>query len=87
MSNIISGSIVFKIVDTHGIPLATILHIINARGQKIDWYNFYKTAIDRNWNKRTVRSRIIESLIEVYGRSEDWNHKLDKLELLIEKSN
>lgn len=73
----ISGSYIFEVVDTHGIPLPTVLFLLHQKHMKVDWYNFIRCAIERNWNPRGLKSKILEALNEVYGPNQEFGNKID----------
>jgi hypothetical protein len=74
---VLPGTTAFKLVDTHGIPLAILLFVAHERGLRIDWFNFIGMAMFRGWNVRSLRSKVLEALTETYGPNPEFPGKVD----------
>lgn len=64
---IYAGDYIFDLVATHGVPLATILSLVDTKNGVVDWKSFARRAIAEKWNKRSLKSKIVEACNEVYG--------------------
>lgn len=58
---------VFKMVDTHGLPLADAVMLINDRGFVVDWFDFIVSANSAGWNDKTIKARINEGVLDSLG--------------------
>jgi hypothetical protein len=59
---------VFKMVDTYGIPLDTILDVLKSQNMMPDWIDFYDQAIKVGWKSTGVISKLSEVVMDVYGQ-------------------
>jgi alanyl-tRNA synthetase len=64
---VVPGEFVFKMVDTHGLPLPITLQVIHDRNMAVDWYNFMRMAIQCGWNARSLKTKVLDALVDVYG--------------------
>jgi len=58
---------VFKLSDTHGVPLETILDVFESRGLVIDWIEYYNDCVKSGWTDKTIIKKIEYPLQDVYG--------------------
>ena len=58
---------VFRLSDTHGLPLETILDFFESRGIVIDWIEYYHDCINAGWKDKTIIQKIEYPLQDVYG--------------------
>ena len=63
----LSLSGVFKLEDTHGIPLPLALGLLKNSNLIPNWMDFYKQARENGWKHKTVISKLSEAIAEVYG--------------------
>lgn len=62
---VISG--VGELCCTHGLPLELILSYWKDKGWTVDWVDYIKTCLDDGHNKKTIYSRIISAVGDIYG--------------------
>lgn len=63
---VVSG--LFKMVDTHGLPLADAVQTVQQRGMGVDWPDFVNDAKRAGWPLRTILARVDEALVDTLGR-------------------
>jgi hypothetical protein len=63
---VIGGCGLFKFVDSLGYPLDLLLEQLEEEKCIIDWVGFVCEALRCGWNKKTILSKIIESVNGVY---------------------
>lgn len=51
----------FKLCDTHGVPLASLLIILMQNRMIIDWKQYINSAEKAGWKEKTIVSRIISA--------------------------
>jgi len=76
-TRLISG--VFKIVDTHGIPLSVAIQELKDKGFMVNWINFYNEAIEHGWTEKRTYSTMVSAVEESYEKEwfENWKIKFD----------
>jgi len=73
---VISGLVQF--VNSQGIPLTDILERCKEQGLQPCWISFVKEGQEIGWTRKTIESRLNESVTDVYGR-EHWEFVKNKL--------
>ncbi len=58
---------VFSFVGTHGIPLEVVLEMMKGRGFVVCWPDYVEQSMRQGAKMRTVRSRVMSAVGEVYG--------------------
>ncbi len=58
---------VFSFVGTHGIPLEVVLEMMKSKGWVVSWPDYVRESMRQGSKMRTVRSRVMSSVGEVYG--------------------
>ena len=58
---------VFSFVGTHGIPLEFVLEYMKGKGWVVDWPLYVEESTRQGAKMRTVRSRVMSAVGEVYG--------------------
>ena len=53
-TRILDGNYVFKLVDTHGLPLDIIVLELRDRGEGFDVVEFIKAAYKAGWKKKRI---------------------------------
>jgi len=77
----ISG--VFKMIDTHGIPLEIILGILDDKKMVVAWDEFIDDARAHGWKDKTIRTKITGAVNEVFDH-EYMQHFTERLELYMQ---
>lgn len=57
----------FPLVDTHGLPLDTMVLVLHENKMMPDWLDFYHAAVKAGWKPEGVLSRLGEAVEDVYG--------------------
>lgn len=72
---VVSG--VFPLVDTHGIPLDTVVEVLKSRSYIPDWLDFFDQAVRAGWKPSRVITRLAEAVRDVYGSefSQEWERR------------
>ncbi len=58
----------FKLYDTHGLPLAVLLDTLHSQGYVVAYGEFVKEGLKSGWKEKTILSRLEEAVVEVHGR-------------------
>jgi hypothetical protein len=58
---------VFKLSDTHGVPLEIILDVFERKGIVIDWIEYTKDCIKSGWKLDTIIRKVEYPLADVHG--------------------
>lgn len=58
----------FKVHETHGVPLDTIIQVLEENNMIIDWIEFFEESLKCNWNIKTTVNKIQVSLLDLYGK-------------------
>lgn len=67
-NRIMPGSMLFKLHDTHGLPLETSVCLTMERKMFIDWRDYFLAAIKAGWTPRNALNKAIASCREnCYG--------------------
>ena len=74
----------FKLFDTHGLPLDTILELCQSYGMIPNWIDFYESAKNAGWTDKTVVNRLKTSITDVHGE-EYCDEIMTRLEYYINK--
>lgn len=61
---LIDGELVFKLMDTHGIPLDMMIDILGDSSVSIKWLEFILSAYEHNWHSYQIHEKIKHSLEE-----------------------
>ncbi len=59
---------VFRMYETKGVPLETIIQKFDELNYLIDWIDFYESSIQSGWNVKTTLKKIEYSLIDTKGK-------------------
>jgi hypothetical protein len=73
-----------SLYDTSGLPLSDVFHQCQEQGYQPCWTSLVGECEKQGWSKKTVRTRLEESVVDVYGR-DYWQvvkEKLEELKLL-----
>jgi alanyl-tRNA synthetase len=65
--SVVSG--VYSFYETHGIPIITILEILDSRGITPDWISFYQEANKAGVKGDRIISMLSNDIADVYGGS------------------
>lgn len=65
---VLSGSDLFNLTTSNGIPLDICLTYFKKLNIIIDWIGFVDEALDAYWNYQTIIKKIEYSLIDVYDK-------------------
>ncbi len=70
---------VFRLADTHGIPLEILVQIIDDRGMVVAWDLFVDDARSHGWQDKTIRRKAIAAIAENFPRDYlvDFTKRLD----------
>jgi alanyl-tRNA synthetase len=55
---------VFQFVDTLGLPLNIVYDVLKDQNMVIDWPQFILNALSHGWNPNTVKSRVMDTLLD-----------------------
>jgi alanyl-tRNA synthetase len=58
---VISGEDIFKLIDTHGIPLDFIIDSLQEINCLVDWYGF---VTNMSWKKKTLLARLKDTSLQ-----------------------
>lgn len=58
---------VFPLVGTHGVPLEIVLDHFRQTGRVVDWPDYIDGAMKDGHKPRTIKSRILTAVGDVYG--------------------
>lgn len=64
LSGMLSGADIFKLRDTHGLPLSVIIERLYEMGSMVDWLGFIIAAAKAGWKGEKTKSEIYSSLEE-----------------------
>jgi alanyl-tRNA synthetase len=62
-SQIIDGSVVFNMVDRHGLPIMVINSILRRKSLGFDVIGFIAAARVAGWKDRTIRTTLLDDLL------------------------
>ncbi len=68
------GAGLFKLHDTHGIPIEITALLANERGMCIDWTGFKDCALVAGWSQKTINYRLRQAAVDA-GYNQDWMTK------------
>ena len=72
----------FRLYETRGVPLDTIIEEFDRQGYIIDWIDFYESSTKSGWNGKTTLKKIEYSLMDVKEK-EYCDNVLQRLKLYI----
>lgn len=55
-------------METRGVQLDVLIEYLDQHNMVVDWIDFYEQGVEHNWNIKTIRSKIMTSLIDVKGK-------------------
>ncbi len=71
---VFAGADIFEMHDTHGFPLAVVLH----SGYHVDWVGYFRHALTvRNLNVATIYDKVIEALKDGGVYSHDYHQRIN----------
>ena len=75
---VVSG--MFKMVDTHGIPLEVVISHLNDNGLMPSWTHFYDRAVKAGWKPDGVIQKLTVAVGDIYGPEfrEEWEERMKK---------
>lgn len=76
---VVSG--LFKLYDTHGLPLAIMFDELIANGKQPSFLEFVNEGLTAGWKMKTIITRLEEGVIDCYGRKY-WDVVASKLEMV-----
>ncbi len=76
----------FKLFDTHGLPLDTILELCIEYNMIPNWIDFYDDALNSGWSEETLCNRLETALIDIHG-IEYCNEIMDRLKIYSRRIN
>jgi len=59
---------VFKLVETRGIPIDSVVDSLKSNNMLVDWIDFYESSVTHNWNIKSTFNKIRTALIDVYDK-------------------
>jgi len=60
--SILSGDTIFKLMDTHGLPLDVITEILRRKDLGFDLFGFIKAAkASKNYSKKRIRTILVDN--------------------------
>ena len=74
----------FRVHETHGIPLEMILTFMEEHDMIIDWIDFFDESLKCNWNVKTTVNKIEVSLFDSHGK-EYSNEVIKRLKYYIQR--
>ena len=82
--NVMSG--VFSLFDTYGLPLDSILDMMKDKNMIPCWTTFYNDATTNGWKHKSVMTRLVPLIGDVYGPefSTEVGRRLDLLDTAVE---
>jgi hypothetical protein len=57
---------VFKMMDTHGMPLMMVVDFLQSKGCIVAWDIFYEDAEKAGWKTETIELRMLEAIGDCY---------------------
>lgn len=73
----LSGREIFKLMDTHGLPLEIINEILRERGEAFNVVEFVDAAIEsKNFTYEKIRGKLIEAMLPKHRA--DFTAELDR---------
>lgn len=81
-TRMVFGFDVFHQIASHGLDLEVLLDTFNENGIQLDWYNFFRSALETGWTYKTIVSKVKYPIEYVYG-VDYWNEVHYRLKLLI----
>jgi alanyl-tRNA synthetase len=78
----ISGKFLFKLSDTHGLPIEIAVQEILEKGLSINWLEFIKAAQIAGWKNRKIKEKIKSAMQDLIGHDEYKKGLLERLELI-----
>lgn len=82
MQSQISGEVLFKLSDTHGLPIEIATEEILKRGLLINWYEYCLTAAKAGWSNKKIKEKIKSATQDLIGFDEYKHGLLNTLNLL-----
>lgn len=67
--SVISGSDVFNLISSQGLPLDICLMHFKKNNLIVDWVGFVDKALSSGWNYKTILKKIRYSLLDVYNKT------------------
>lgn len=83
LSGMLSGADVFKLRDTHGLPLSVIIEKLYEMGSMVDWLGFILAAAGAGWKGEKTKREIYSALSEA-GICKEFKEKVKERFSLLE---
>lgn len=80
--NTITGKFLFKLSDTHGLPIEIAVEEILKKGLNINWFEFIRTAQHAGWKNRKIKEKIKSAMQDLTGHDQYKKGLLERLELI-----
>ena len=80
---VISGAVIFRLVDTHGIPLGVLDYALQRMGLGYDMAGFVRAALGAGWGLKTIRGRLHELVVDSGLTPSDRDFALEKIDVLL----
>ena len=80
---VISGAVIFRLVDTHGIPLGVLDYAMQRMGLGYDMAGFVRAALGAGWSLKTIRVRLHELVVDSGLTPSDRDVALEKIDVLL----
>lgn len=78
-----SGELLFKISDTHGLPVEIAVEKLLEKNIQIDWFRFCLTAANAGWSNKKIKEKIKSAMQDLIGYDEYKNGLLERIDLLL----
>lgn len=82
MQSQISGEVLFKLSDTHGLPIEIATEEILKKGLLINWHEYCLAAAKAGWSNKKIKEKIKSAMQDLVGYNEYKKGLLERLELI-----
>lgn len=82
MQSQFSGEVLFKLSDTHGLPIEIATEEILKKGLLINWREYCLAAANAGWSNRKIKEKIKSAMQDLIGFDEYRDGLLNILNLL-----
>lgn len=78
-----SGELLFKISDTHGLPIEIAVEKLLEKNIQIDWFQYCLAAANAGWSNRKIKEKINSAMQDLIGHDEYKIGLLQRIRLLL----
>ena len=78
----ISGEFLFKLSDTHGLPIEIATEKMLEKGLTINWFEFVQAAQNAGWKNRKIKEKIKSAMQDLIGHDDYKEGLLERLKLI-----